>query len=224
MSAKGVFITGTDTEVGKTVVAVQLMKELKLKGKKVIGYKPVASDAKKLEGKLINEDAANLIAASSEQLDYKVHNPYVYEPAVSPNIAAKQIKKPLSLTNIQENYKKLAALGDVLVVEGAGGWRSPLSDDYSAVDLVNYLNIPVILVVELKLGCINHALLTAEVMLNDNVKILGWVSNGPLRELKESSEVINTLVDKMPIQQIGKMENRDINHDGHDFRKVCQYF
>jgi len=175
--SKGVFITGTDTGIGKTWFTLALMGELKKQGQKVSGMKPIASGALLTEGKLENEDACQIMEHCSAPTEYELINPFVFELPVSPHIAADQAGKKIKFQEITSCYKKLASQCDNIIVEGVGGWRVPISEDKSIVDLVRVLELPVILVVGLKLGCINHAILTAEAIKADGIKLVGWASN-----------------------------------------------
>lgn len=191
--SRGIFITGTDTGVGKTCFTVSLMETLKKQGIKVAGMKPIASGATLQNGKLINEDAELIMEHCSEATDYELINPVVYELAVSPHIAANQEKVVPELSQVIDCFKKLESACEIVVVEGVGGWRVPISDNLSLVDLVHALDLPVILVVGLKLGCINHAILTAEAIRADGLNLIGWVSNHLDKEYRFAHETIETL-------------------------------
>ena len=212
MAGKGVFILGTDTGVGKTVCSLQIIQAIQTKGKTACGFKPVASCADYINGQLINDDALRLQKSSSVALDYKTINPYVYPEPVSPNIAADYNNNPIDLLKIQHCYKEIVSAADYVIVEGVGGWRTPITEQISSVDLVRQLNIPVILVVGLKLGCISHALLTYEAMKADGIQILGWVANGPISELEATEEIITTLLKSMAIPLIGKVPALPTDH------------
>lgn len=177
MMMKGFFIAGTDTGIGKTCVTVALMEEYKKQGYKVAGMKPIASGADKKKGSLRNEDAELIQQACSEPIDYELINPVVFELPVSPHIAAKQAKQSIELEEIQNCYQQLASNNDVVIVEGVGGWRVPISDEQSMADLAKKLGLPVILVVGFRLGCLNHAILTAEAIGTDGLNLFGWISN-----------------------------------------------
>jgi len=174
---KGTFIAGTDTGVGKTYFTLALMEALKRQGYKASGMKPVASGGKYIKGKLINDDAYLIMQHCSETIDYDLINPFVFDEPVSPNFAARQAGVIVELAPILSSYNQLTLLSDYTVVEGIGGWRVPLSDDIKMNDLVHELALPVLLVVGLRLGCINHAILTAEAIRSDGLVLCGWVSN-----------------------------------------------
>ena len=172
-----IFITGTDTGCGKTYISALLIHAIAMQGLRVAGMKPVATGAEKLQGKLIHEDDQILLKASNVALDQKLRNPYLFNPACSPHIAAIEANEPIRLEKILDAYEHCKAATDYLVVEGVGGWRAPLSSPDSVADLATILGLPVILVVGVKLGCINHAVLTAEAIKASGLSFLGWVAN-----------------------------------------------
>jgi dethiobiotin synthetase len=173
----GVFVTGTDTDVGKTEVSLGLIEALKRKGLAVLGMKPVASGCERSDEGLRNEDAQRIAARSSRRLPYALVNPYAFEPPIAPHIAAGQAGVEIELSVILEAAGRLAAEADFLLVEGVGGWRVPLGPSLSVSDLPPALGLPVVLVVGLRLGCINHGLLTAESIRAQGVRVAGWVAN-----------------------------------------------
>ncbi len=174
---RGFFITGTDTGVGKSVVAAGVMERHKLKGLSVVGMKPVASGARHTRDGLRNEDAELLLDTATIKSDYALVNPYVFEPAIAPHLAAEQAGQTITLEKIKAVFSELSQQADSVVVEGVGGWQVPLNNEHTMADLAQQLNLPVILVVGLKLGCINHALLTAEKIIADGCELAGWVAN-----------------------------------------------
>jgi dethiobiotin synthetase len=148
-----------------------------MQGLKVAGMKPVATGAEKLEDRLVHEDDQILLKASNVVLEQKQRNPYLFTPACSPHIAAMEANKPILLDKILESYNLCKAATDYLVVEGVGGWKAPLNSSYSVADLALRLGLPVILVVGVKLGCLNHAILTADAIKASELSFLGWVAN-----------------------------------------------
>ena len=171
------FITGTDTEIGKTHSAVKLVQHYQAQGLRVLAMKPVASGCDILpDGSWHNDDVARLCAATG-QTDLALMNPYRFVQPVSPHIAARQAGVTVSLQVIATQAQQLAADCDVLLVEGAGGWLAPLSDQWMMQDLAQHLRLPVILVVGMRLGCINHALLTAQAIRAAGCELAGWVAN-----------------------------------------------
>ncbi len=174
MSARGLFVTGTDTGVGKTRVAVALIHALRAQGLRVAAMKPVA--AGQAAGAL-NEDVVALLQAANVPADVRDVNPYAFEPAIAPHIAAQQAGVRIELDVIAAAYARLAAAADAVVVEGAGGWRVPLNETEDMADLAQRLGLPVVLVVGLRLGCLNHALLTAESIAHRRTPWAGWIGN-----------------------------------------------
>lgn len=172
---KTLFITGTDTEVGKTVAACALVSRLVAMGQRVAVMKPVASGSSWKAANLRNEDALALMQASNVQQPYASVNPYVFEPPIAPHIAAEQAGVQIDPSHIAAIAAQQAA--DVLVVEGAGGWLIPINDTQLLPDLVRPLTRDVVLVVGLRLGCINHALLSARQIVADGFRLIGWVAN-----------------------------------------------
>ena len=193
---KKIFITGTDTNVGKTYYSVKLLRELNAKGFSTIGVKPISSgydvDTK------INDDAKRLHEASSIKIPINEVNPFSFKDAISPNIAAKKENVDLNVEKIIQELNKLDKYNaDTQIIEGVGGWDVPINSTENMSDLVKALNIPVILVVSIRLGCLNHAILTSKVIINSNVNIIGWVANCISKDELEINENINTLKSKL---------------------------
>ena len=174
---KGIFVTGTDTDCGKTMVACGVVAALRARGLRVGVMKPVAAGAEAGPAGLRNRDALDLIAASGVDLPYEDVNPFVYAPPVAPHVAATQAGKPICFAVIRDSFTRIAAASDAVVVEGAGGWRVPLGPDGDMADLAVALGVPVLLVVGLRLGCLNHALLTAEAVALRGCRLAGWVGS-----------------------------------------------
>lgn len=189
----GFFITGTDTEIGKTFVASLLIKLLTEEGLNVVGMKPIASGAKIIDGSLKNDDALSLIQASNVAVDYKEINPYVFEPAISPHLAAEAAGVEIDLKKIKNNFDQLQKKSDVVVVEGVGGWYAPLTSHCTVADLAEELKLPIILVVGLRLGCLNHALLTAQAIQQSGLPIAGWIANHVKEDFDVAEKNISTL-------------------------------
>ena len=171
------FITGTDTDVGKTYIASTLVKHFCQQGLQAVGMKPVAAGAELVNGRLLNSDVIELIKASNVDADLALINPYVFAPAIAPHIAAEQAGITVSLDNIQQSFNALQAKADVVLVEGAGGFRVPINRQETMADLAVKLNLPIILVVGVRLGCINHALMTAGSIRAAGLNLVGWVAN-----------------------------------------------
>ncbi|HAS85184.1 MAG TPA: dethiobiotin synthase [Candidatus Competibacteraceae bacterium] len=168
------FITGTDTDVGKTHVTCALLRATQRLGFSAIGMKPIAAGVD-ADGR--NGDVARLLAASSVQPPLEWVNPFLYAPAIAPHIAALEADRPIDLKVIQQALEMLQTLADVIWVEGVGGFRVPLDEEHDTADLAERLGLPVILVVGMRLGCLNHALLTAEAITYRNLHLAGWIAN-----------------------------------------------
>lgn len=180
MAKKSFFVTGTDTGVGKTLVSAAILQAAAEQGLRTLGMKPIASGCDSTPEGLRNEDALALMQAMTEPLAYEQVNPIALEPAIAPHVAAAQAGRQVTAARLAGFCRGLQLRpADLLLVEGAGGWRVPLNDreTYSAVPVS--LQMPVILVVPLRLGCINHALLTAEAIRRDGLVVAGWVANRP---------------------------------------------
>jgi dethiobiotin synthetase len=174
----GLFNTGTDTGVGKTLVAAGLLRLAGTRGWNVVGLKPVASGAGRTPAGLRNDDALALSAASSARRPYPLTNPYCFEPAIAPHIAAAAEGRPILLEDLLDWYPRASAGADLAIVEGAGGWRLPLHPLGFLSDLPEKLAMPVVLVVGLRLGCLNHARLTLEAIeRSGRCPYLGWIGN-----------------------------------------------
>lgn len=171
---KTFFVTGTDTDAGKTWATLALMAHFKAQNLSVLGMKPVASGCEKINGEWQNSDALAIQKNGSFEVDYQIINPFAYELPISPHLAGKE--NPANFDVIFKNFQTLQNLADVLIVEGAGGWYAPLNEAETIADLAKKLNLPIILVVGIRLGCINHALLTAEAIQNAGLNCVGWLA------------------------------------------------
>ncbi len=170
-----VFVTGTDTGCGKTTVTVALARRLAAAGRQVACFKPIASGCQRTDQGLRNDDALALMAAASVRLDYATVNPISLEEAIAPHIAAAKTGVSIDIDRLAEGIRQPAA--DIRLVEGAGGWLVPLSDQRMTSDLARAIDARVLLVVGLKLGAINHALLSARAIEQDGLKLAGWIAN-----------------------------------------------
>ncbi|MBK1873442.1 dethiobiotin synthase [Marinobacter sp. 1-3A] len=207
MAKKTFFVTGTDTGVGKTLVSAAILEAAKAAGKRTLGMKPIASGCDNTPEGLRNDDALMLQRAATEALTYDLVNPIALEPAIAPHVAAVQAGRVVTAERLVGFCRGMQMRpADLLLIEGAGGWRVPLNDreTYSAVP--RELGVPVILVVSLKLGCINHALLTAEAILNDGLVLAGWVANRaePVAMSCEQ-ETLSYLTEQLPVPCLGVM-------------------
>lgn len=172
------FITGTDTDAGKTHVTSLLLKLLAQHKKRAIGFKPIASGCEMAFDQLVNADALMLMESATVSANYDIINPFAFAPAIAPHIAADNAGITLNVEKLSAAYHNIKQQGaDYLLAEGAGGWALPINDDEYLYDWVKAEQIPVILVVGLKLGCINHAILTAAHMQSMGVKCIGWIAN-----------------------------------------------
>ncbi len=173
----GFFVTGTDTDVGKTYIASALVRHFVQQGYETIGMKPVAAGCESVNGELRHADVDALVAASNVQTALSNVNPYAFVPAIAPHIAAEQFGVNISLEKIQQAFDGLKSQAEVLVVEGAGGFCVPINQQQTMADLAVNFNLPVILVVGIRLGCINHALMTAASIKAAGLHLVGWVAN-----------------------------------------------
>jgi len=204
--SKGYFITGTDTEIGKTTIAVGLIYALQNAGHTVSVMKPIASGCETLDGELRNDDALKLMAACSQDLAYADVNPYAFTPPIAPHIAAEQVGVKIDIATIIELANKHKTNSDYTIIEGVGGWQVPLNEKETVEDLAKALGLPVILVVGLRLGCINHALLTAKAIQDSGLVLTGWIANHCHKNMDNSSEVIQTLTQHIDAPHIGTVD------------------
>jgi dethiobiotin synthetase len=190
--SQGLFVTGTDTDVGKTVFATALISALRTQGLDAVGMKPVSAGCTKMNGELRNEDAERLMRVSGTD-DYALTNPIAYEPAIAPHIAATISGVPIDLDKISRAYARLSAAHALVVIEGAGGWRVPLDDQHDMSAIALRLQTPVVLVVGLTLGCLNHALLSAEAIEAAGCELAGWAGSCIDTKFTHADENIETL-------------------------------
>lgn len=174
---QGVFVTGTDTGVGKTWVAAGIMAMLRARGDSVVGMKPVASGCRGAGQELRNDDAERLLRECTHEVAYDTINPFRFEPPIAPHIAAEEAGTPIDFERIRAAYRALGQRVRWCVVEGVGGWLVPLGPRATVADLAAHLELPVLLVVGMRLGCLNHALLSAESIRARRSPLLGWVAN-----------------------------------------------
>jgi len=201
--ARGYFVTGTDTGVGKTEVALGLMRLLQERGRRVVGMKPVAAGCAGDASAPRNEDALRLQAQGSVALAYDLVNPYAFVPAVAPEIAARRAGVSIEVARIAQCFGQVAAVADDVIVEGIGGWRVPLNGTAAVADLASTLGLPVVLVVGLRLGCINHALLSGDSIATGQAPFAGWVANAAVAPVAESVEMIASLRERISAPLLG---------------------
>lgn len=200
------FITGTDTDVGKTTIAAGLLRAARLAGCSTAAGKPVASGSSLSPEGLRNADALALLAECSLDLRYEDVNPVTFEPAIAPHLAALEVGVDLSVeTLLAPMLSLLDKNADFTLIEGAGGWRVPLAGQSNLSDLAVALGLPVILVVGVRLGCINHALLSAEAIARDGLKLAGWVANIVEPRTSRLDENLATLAQRLPAPCLGRV-------------------
>ncbi|PYC27914.1 dethiobiotin synthase [Pseudomonas mosselii] len=200
------FIAGTDTDVGKTTIAAGLLHAARQLGLSTLAAKPVASGCVVTAKGLRNSDALALIDESSVKLPYEAVNPFAFEPAIAPHVAAREAGVALSVPALRDAMQQvLAQNADFTLIEGAGGWRVPLSDHANLSDLAIALKLPVILVVGVRLGCINHALLSAEAIARDGLQLAGWVANIVDPRTSRLEENLSSLAERLPAPCLGRV-------------------
>jgi dethiobiotin synthetase len=202
--SRGYFITGTDTGVGKTRIACTLLHALAHAGVSAVGMKPVAAGAVRDAEGLLNDDVAALMAASEVAAPRAWVNPYCFAPPIAPHIAAADAGVLIELDVIVRAFNALAAVADVVVVEGAGGFCVPLGDRFDGADLARRLGLPVVLVVGLRLGCLNHALLTAQAIRARGLELAGWIANRIDPHMAAVEQNIATLKARMDAPLLGE--------------------
>lgn len=203
MSRSAFFVTGTDTGVGKTAIATGLLQAAGNAGLSTAALKPVAAGCATTPEGLRNEDALALQAVISRPMVYEQINPVALEPAIAPHIAALEARRPLSADRLAGYCRGVLGQADFTLVEGAGGWRVPLNPTETLADLARALGLPVILVIGVRLGCLNHALLTAEAIARDGLKLAGWVANILDPEMPRLRENIDALGQRLRAPCLG---------------------
>ena len=207
---KRIFITGTDTEIGKTVVASGLVKASVKEGYQTSGLKPVAAGCETIDGLLVNDDARQLILASNVELEYSTVNPIALEPAIAPHIAANQAGVSITVKILRTHYERnLPESIDLAVFEGAGGWYVPLNEYETFQDFAVAMELEVVLVVGMKLGCINHALLSVQAIRASGLNLLGWIANFPEAAMDVAEENLETLMQRIDGPLLGVVPHMD---------------
>lgn len=209
------FITGTSTDVGKTIVATAVLECANRSGLSTAAFKPVASGCIETKEGLRNEDALALQQASSCDQSYNEINPIALLPAIAPHIAMEEAGLKITAKQLAEHCRKKPPAADFVIIEGVGGWRVPINqfEDFSQLPVL--LNIPVIMVVSMTLGCISHALLTREAIISDGVKLAGWVANITEEEMPRYQENLAILVDRIAEPLLGEIPYLGDNPDRH---------
>ena len=203
---KGFFVTGTDTGVGKTLVCCALLYGFAALGKSVVGMKPIAAGVVEGAASPLNEDVVSLRAASTIDAPSALVNPYCFIPAIAPHIAAQQAGVRIDVTHIVQAFTQLAARVDVVIVEGVGGFCVPLNDSDDSADLARCLDLPVILVVGMRLGCLNHALLTAHAIRARGTRLAGWIANRIDPAMTAVEDNIAALAERLAAPLMGKID------------------
>ncbi|HED16501.1 MAG TPA: dethiobiotin synthase [Gammaproteobacteria bacterium] len=201
--AKRIFITGTDTGIGKTWFSQALVQALVSGGQRVAVMKPVASGATKANGMLRNEDALMLQRVANVEAPYEQINPYCFEPAIAPHLAARDAGVSINLQTIADSAEYLAKQSEWLIIEGVGGVMVPLNETQDVVELIARLDCSVILVVGVRLGCINHARLSAKALVDAGINCLGWIGNCIDTGMPKLRENLDTLQGRMTIPALG---------------------
>lgn len=207
------FVTGTDTEVGKTLISCALLHGFAEQELRVVGFKPVAAGCDEQDH---NDDAQRLRAASNVLASYGQVNPYCFTQAVAPHLAAQFAGIRINLDRIVTSYCELESQADIVIVEGAGGFRVPLNETQDSVDLARQLKLPIILVVGMRLGCLNHALLTIDAIANSRLKLAGWVANCVDGTMPMLNENIAALQQRIKAPLLGIVPNYSSAPDARD--------
>jgi dethiobiotin synthetase len=190
MNRRDIYITGTDTGIGKTVVSCALLHGFRARGQRAVGMKPVASGCESTPQGWRNDDALALQSASDPRPEYADLNPYALPLPLAPELAARDVGVDIDLAIILAAHARLQAQADVVIVEGVGGWAAPLSASLQQADVVRALDLPVVLVIGLRLGCLNHAILSARAITDDGCRLAGWIGNAidPLMACREEHQ------------------------------------
>ena len=210
--ATGFFVTGTDTGIGKTIVSCALLRAFAAQGKEVIGMKPIVAGSENDQWM----DVEQLLAASNVNVTRQQINPYAFDPPISPHLAAQQSGVEIDLSVIHNFYHKLSTIADLVIVEGAGGFLVPVNERQNGSDLAKTLNLPVILVVGMRLGCLNHALLTAQAIKTAGLTLAGWVANCIDPQMSVVAENIATLEQRLDCPLLGILPFRRETNIAHN--------
>jgi dethiobiotin synthetase len=204
---RGCLVTGTDTGIGKTLITCAFLTACRQRGLSAVGMKPVAAGVTDQPGGHINDDVEAIVAASSIAANRELVNPYLFAPPIAPHIAAADSGTVIDGKHIVTCLGQLAAMADVVVVEGVGGFRVPLHGRFDTADLAVEIGLPVVMVVGLRLGCINHALITAEAIQARKLPCVGWVANQVDAHMPRLHENISTLDELLDMPRLGFVEH-----------------
>lgn len=201
-----IFITATDTHAGKTYTSTGLLRAAHMRNMTTIGMKPIATGCEYQQGRLVNPDAASLQLASSYKLDYNIINPFAFRPATAPHIAAKKANILLSAAELASHIQHVFSFpADLYLIEGFGGWYAPLNDEETIADFVKHLDCEVIFVVGVRLGCLNHAILTEQAILSSNVHCIGWIACHVDEHMLYQDEHIETLNQRLKTPMLARI-------------------
>lgn len=206
MPPRNCYVTGTDTGIGKTHASAWILRQLGLEGRRVAGMKPVASGCVLRDGHWRSEDAEALIAAANVEAPYDDVNPYALELPLAPELAARDAGVDIDVINILAAHARLARLADGVVVEGVGGWLAPITPALEQADIVRSLNLPVVMVVGLRLGCVHQARSTARAILADGCELLGWIGNAIDPGMSHRDDNIAILDRLLPVPRLAVLE------------------
>lgn len=193
-----IYVTGTDTGIGKTFASCAMLHALRRRGLLAVGMKPVASGCERIDGEWRNADALALIEAADPRANYADVNPFALEHPLAPELAARDAGIDIALPAILEAHARLVGRADALVIEGVGGWAAPLSASLMQSDLVRALRLPVVLVVGLRLGCLNHALLSARAVAGDGAHLAGWIASHVDPAMERVEDNLAMLRERLP--------------------------
>ncbi len=200
-----VFVTGTDTGVGKSVASTALLHAFRARGGAAVGMKPLASGCEETAEGWRNDDALALVAASSHRPSYGDVNPYALPLPLAPEIAARRAGVEVRLEVLEAAYERLRKQSEIVVVEGVGGWSAPLSASLDQIDLVRALRLSVVIVVGIRLGCINHARLTARAITGDGARLVGWIASHVDPEMQCQDENFDILRQRLDAPCWGRL-------------------
>lgn len=213
------FVTGTDTEIGKTLVSAAMLHAMQVQGLRSVGMKPIAAGAEMRDGILHNEDVDMLVAAASVKAELALVCPYLMQTPAAPHIVAELEQVKIELPHIVNSYQQLRELADAVVVEGVGGFCVPLNAQVTTADMAQALDLPVILVVGMRLGCINHALLTVDAIAARGLRLAGWVANTVDANMLYLQENITALRERIVAPMLGHIPR--LNVPDHEKAKVA---
>jgi len=200
---KGMYVTGTDTGIGKTHASAALLHALRTRGLRAVGMKPVASGCERIDGEWRNADALALLEASDPRPPYADCNPFALPLPLAPELAARDAGVEIALPILLAAHARLAASADTVVVEGVGGWAAPLSASIDQADVVHALDLPVVMVVGLRLGCLNHAYLTMRAIAADGCRLVGWIGNAIDPGMARRDDNLALLAARIPAASMG---------------------